>query len=101
MDSLDKLMKLNASRLYFAHFGVSDKTEEKIKLAINELRTRDEIIAKAARGNSINRAVEMVVEHALAVLQPIRKEMEALYDYWAEVDIPMSAREHVRYYLNK
>ena len=98
IDSLNKLMKLNASRLYFAHFGVSDKVEEKIKLAIDELKIRDEIIVKADRENSIDRAVEMVVEHARAALQPIRKEMKAAYAYWAEIDIPMSAREHVRYY---
>ncbi len=101
IDSLNKLMKLNASRLYFAHFGVSDKVEERIKLAINELKIRDEIIAKADRENSIDRAVEMVVEHARAVSQPIREEMKAVYDYWAEVDIPMSARGHVRYYRKK
>lgn len=101
IDSLNKLMKLNASKLYFAHFGVSNKVEEKIKLAINELKIRDEIIAKADRENSIDRAVEMVVEHARAVLQPIRKEMKAVYAYWAEIDIPMSAREHVRYYRKR
>ncbi|MFC1958446.1 MBL fold metallo-hydrolase [Chloroflexota bacterium] len=101
IDSLNKLMKLNASRLYFAHFGESDKVKEKIKLAISELKTRDEIIAKAARENSIDRAAEMVVDHACAVLQPIKKEMKAVYDYWAEVDIPMSAREHVRYYRKR
>ena len=101
IDSLNRLMKLSASRLYFAHFGVSDKVEEKIKLAINELKIRDEIIAKADRENSIDRAVEMVVEHARAVSQPIRKEMKAVYDYWAEVDIPISAREHVRYYRKR
>ena len=101
IDSLNKLMKLDASRLYFAHFGVSDKVKEKIKLAINELKIRDEIITKADRENNIDRAVEMVVEHVLTVLQSIGKELKTAYDYWDEVDIPMSAREHVRYYRNK
>ena len=101
INSLNKLMKLHASRLYFAHFGVSDKVEDKIKLAINELNTRDEIIAKAVKENSIDRAAEMVVDHARSVLQPIKKEMKAVYDYWAEVDIPMSAREHVRHYRKR
>lgn len=101
IDSLNKLLKRNASKLYFAHFGVSDKVEEKIKQAINELKTRDEIIAKAAREHSIDRAVDMVINHACAVAQPIKNEMKAVYDYWAEVDIPMSAREHVRYYRKR
>lgn len=98
IDSLNRLLKRNASKLYFAHFGASDKVEEKIKQAITELRTRDEIIAKAAREQSIDTAVEMVINHVCAVVQPIKNEMKAIYDYWAEVDIPMSAREHVRYY---
>ena len=101
IDSLNKLMKLNASRLYFAHFGVSDQVEEKIKLAISELRTREEIIAEAARESNIDRAAEMVIDHACAVLQPIKKDMKAVYNHWAEVDIPLSARGHVSYYKKK
>ena len=101
IDSLNKLLKLNASRLYFAHFGVSDKVEEMIKLAISELKIRDEIIARAARDNSIDTAAEMVAAHICAVLQPIKQEMKALYDYLVAVDIPTSAQEHVRYYRKK
>ncbi len=101
IDSLNKLLELNAGRLYFAHFGARDKVEEKINLAISELRTRDEIIANAAREGGIELAVEMVINHVCAVAQPIKKEMKAVYDYWAEVEIPMSAREHVRHYRKR
>ena len=99
--TLNRLLKLNAGRLYFAHFGVSDKVEEKINLAISELKTRDAIIDKAAKENDIDKATEMVIDHARSVLEPIRKEMISLYRYWVEVDIPMSAREHVRYYRKR
>lgn len=101
IDSLNKLMGQNASKLYFAHFGVSDKAKEKIKLAITELKIREEIIAKAARLNSIDRAVEMVANHVCTVLQPIKKEMKAFYDYLVTVEVPMSAKEHVRSYRKK
>jgi glyoxylase-like metal-dependent hydrolase (beta-lactamase superfamily II) len=101
INSLQRLLKMNAARLYFAHAGVTDKAEEKIILAINELKTRNEIIAKAARENNIDEAADLVVDHVREVLKPIEKEMRPLFEYWIDFDIRMSAREHVRYFLNK
>jgi glyoxylase-like metal-dependent hydrolase (beta-lactamase superfamily II) len=101
INSLDKLMQLKAGRLYFAHFGASDRVEEKIKLAINELKIRHEIIAKASRENKIDMAADMVIDHIRGVLKPMMAEMKAVFDYWTEFDIPMSAREHVNYYRKK
>ncbi len=98
--SLNKLMKLSAQRLYFAHFGVSDKVEEKINLAINELKIRDEIIANATRANKTDVAAEMVIAHILDVLNPISTTMKELFNYWMNFDVPMSARAHVKYHLN-
>jgi len=99
LGSLDKLMKLAAGRLYFAHFGVSDKVAEKIKLAVNELKIRNEIIARTVKENKTDMAAEMLLAHARAVLSPISETMKELVDYWMNFDIPMSLREHVKYYL--
>ena len=99
--SLERLLELKASRLYFAHFGAGDEAEKLINLAINELRTRNEIIAKAAADGNIEGAYDMVVDHICGLLEPVKDDIRTLYDYWLEVEIPMSAREHVRYYRKK
>jgi glyoxylase-like metal-dependent hydrolase (beta-lactamase superfamily II) len=101
INSLNRLMQLNAGRLYFAHFGASERVEEKVNLAINELKIRNGIIAKAAGKNNIDMAADMVIDHIRGVLKPMMAEMKAVFDYWTEFDIPMSAREHVNYYRKK
>jgi glyoxylase-like metal-dependent hydrolase (beta-lactamase superfamily II) len=97
--SLNKIMKLAAKRLYFSHFGVSEKVEEKINLAISELKIRDEIIENAIKANKTDVAAEMVTAHVRDVLEPISETMKELFNYWMNFDIPMSAREHVNYRL--
>jgi glyoxylase-like metal-dependent hydrolase (beta-lactamase superfamily II) len=99
LGSLDKLMKLAASKLYFAHFGVSDKAAEKINLAVNELKIRNEIIARAVKENKTDTTFDLLMDHARVVLSPVSETMKELVDYWINFDIPMSVREHVKYYL--
>jgi glyoxylase-like metal-dependent hydrolase (beta-lactamase superfamily II) len=99
LNSLNKLMNIATGRLYFAHSGVSNKVAEKINLAVNELKIRNEIIARAVEENKTDTAFEMVMNHERAVLNPVSETMKELVDYWMNFDIPMSVREHVKYYL--
>jgi len=101
ISTLKRLMDLNATTIYFAHFGISSRVQEKLELAIDELQTRDALIAEASKEGNLDSAAERVVAHARAGLEPIKKEMKGLYEYWADVDIPMSAAEHVRYYRKR
>jgi glyoxylase-like metal-dependent hydrolase (beta-lactamase superfamily II) len=101
LQSLHRLMGLNASRIYFPHSGTSTQVQEKLKAAEEELLAWDEIIARAAAENKIGSAAARVVKHALDRLEVIRTDMKDVYDYWANNDVRMSADEHVRYYKRK
>ena len=38
INTLERIMKLNASIIYFAHFGVTNKVQENLRLAVDKLR---------------------------------------------------------------
>jgi len=38
INTLERLMKLNASVIYFAHFGVTNKVQENLRLAVDKLK---------------------------------------------------------------
>ena len=99
--TLDRLLKLKASRIYFSHAGTSTQVQEKLEAAISKLKARNDLIAKAAAEDKLDTAAEIVVSHICAELQSIKQRMPPVYDSWANNDIPMSAAEHVRYYRKK
>jgi hypothetical protein len=99
--TLERLMKLEASRIYFAHTDTSEQVKKGLEAAKRELKARDNIIAEAAAQGKLDKAVEKVIAHACSGLEWVKREMRPVYDYWAGVDIPMSAAEHVRYYRKK
>jgi glyoxylase-like metal-dependent hydrolase (beta-lactamase superfamily II) len=101
LQTLDRLKKLKASKLYFSHFGVSAAVEEKLEAAANELRARDAIIAEAFGENRPEVAAERVINHIRAGLAGIKERDGLLHDYWLEHDAKMSAGEHVRYFASK
>jgi glyoxylase-like metal-dependent hydrolase (beta-lactamase superfamily II) len=99
--TLEKIKKLEASRIYFAHTDTSEQVDLRLESAARELKARDRIIAEAAAEGKLETAAKRVIAHACGSLEWLKKEMKPVYDYWAEVDIPMSATEHVRYYRKK
>ena len=101
IQSLHRMMKLNAARIYFAHSGSSDQVQRRLEDAVRELKDREAIIEKAAAENKLDEAAGRIIKHICAELEFLKKDKSTIFDYWASVDIPMSAREHVRYYRNK
>jgi glyoxylase-like metal-dependent hydrolase (beta-lactamase superfamily II) len=99
--TLERLKNLEASRIYFAHTDTSEQAPVRLEAAAREIKARDRIIAEAAAEGKLDKAAEKVIAHACKGLEWLKKEMRPVYDYWAEVDIPMSAAEHVRYYRKK
>ncbi len=99
--SLDWLMTLSLSRIYFAHSGVSDEVEKRLQEARQKLLDREEIIARAAAENRLDEAAGRLVEHICSEMGTLKEKMRAVYDDWAEHDVPMSAGEHVRYWKRK
>jgi glyoxylase-like metal-dependent hydrolase (beta-lactamase superfamily II) len=101
IESIQRLIRLNPSMVYFSHFGATDRVPEVLERAIQKLRNREQVIDRAAAENRLEKAAEEVVRHICAELESLRQERRHLYDFWAAVDIPMSAAEHVRYYRKK
>ena len=101
IDTIKRLMKLKATMIYFAHFGASDKVQESMERVMNELRTWGDIADRAAMENVADNAVERIVARAHAELEPIREDMKALYDYLANVAMPICANGYMKYYLEK
>ena len=101
INTLHKLEKLNATRMYFSHFSMSDKAQENLESNIDELKVWGDIVARAAADNSLDSAEEKLIAHTLVQLDPIRKKMKALYEYLARVSIPMDAAGYMKYYREK
>ena len=98
INTLHNLMKLKATMIYFAHFGASSRVQENLQLAIDKLRARDDIIARAIEDNTFDGAAGGIISQTRVELEPIREEMKSLYEYWVDVSVPMSAAGHIKYY---
>ncbi|MBN1189517.1 MAG: MBL fold metallo-hydrolase [Dehalococcoidales bacterium] len=99
--SLNRLKEINPDAIYFAHSGVGHECLDLLRLAENKLIERDRVIASAASENRLDEATELLVRHICSEMGLLREKMNELYNDWAENDIPMSARQHVRHYLKK
>jgi glyoxylase-like metal-dependent hydrolase (beta-lactamase superfamily II) len=101
VQTLNRLMGLSASRIFFAHCGASDQVQVLLELALRKLLERDKIVADCAAENNLESATEKLFNHICSELAFLKQNRKALYDYWVNVDIRMSAAEHVRYYRKK
>lgn len=100
INTLERLMKLKATMIYFAHFGVSDKVQENLRLAIDKLQVWDDMITEAVKEGGLEAAVERIMAQVGAELEPIRK-VEPLYKYMTEVATPLSIAGYLKYYQKK
>ncbi len=98
--TIQRLMTLNASRLYFAHFGVTDRVEEIIQLAIDKLRIYDNIMAEAIRGDALNDITEKILAQVAPELELMRRVPSA-YKLVVENLIPWGIAGFMDYYSKK
>ncbi|MDD4876184.1 MAG: MBL fold metallo-hydrolase [Dehalococcoidales bacterium] len=101
INTLYNLMKLNANIIYFAHFSTSNKVQENLKLAINKIKNRHNIITEAVAMNNPDNGAKNITARETAEMEPVREGMSSLYQYWTNVSIPMSAAGHVKYYQDR
>ena len=100
VDTLERLKKLNASRIYFAHFGVTSEVQEKLQLAIDKHRVLDSVAAEAVEKHGFDGLMERMIAYGYAELEPI-KGMDSLYKYLTEVTVPVNAAGYIEYYRGK
>ncbi len=100
LNTLNKLMKLKATMIYFSHFGVSNKAQEILRLAVDNLQVWDDIVTQAVKENRFDSAAERLAAQAYAKLEPI-KEMKSLYEHLTNFNIPLSVNGYIKYYQEK
>ncbi len=93
-------MKLDATELYFAHFGASSKVGEILGSAIDRLKAWDDIAAKAIRENKFDELAEALRVQGYAEIGSIKGD-GALYKELSEVIVPRNAAGFVKYYRDK
>ena len=101
VDTLKRLMKLEASRIYYAHFGVTSEVQKKLQLAIDTLQAWDDIITEAVRRDEFGSVREKLMAHSYVRIEPIREKMPAIYEYLATHDMPMSVAGYLKCYQDK
>ena len=90
-------MKLMANKIYFSHFGASNRVQEYLQIAVDKLQAWSDIIAKAVRENAIDTVTERIKAWVYAELEPIRKR-ESLYEFMTNILVPSSVAAHVKYH---
>jgi len=100
INTLRKLMRLNTTTIYFSHFGISNKVQQNLQLAIAKLQAWNEIVNKALKDNMLDRVSEKLAAQACAELEPVKK-MKSLYNHLTNNTIPLSASFHVKYYQQR
>ncbi len=98
--TLGRLMTLKATALYFAHFGVSHKVEENIKLARDKLQAWANIVAEALPAGGFDSAAKKLKTQLYLELEPVR-EMTSLYKYLTEGMVALNVAGYIKYYQNK
>jgi glyoxylase-like metal-dependent hydrolase (beta-lactamase superfamily II) len=100
LDTINRLMELKATTIYFPHFGVSAKVQEILQTAIDNLRVWDGIAIEAAKDNGFDGAAERMAAQACARLEPVKK-LKPLYEYLVNSSIPSSVDGYIKYYQKK
>ena len=98
--TIRRLKTLNASRLYFAHFGVTDRVEEILQMAIDRLQIYDNIMAEAIKGNALDDVTERILAQVAPELELMRRVPFA-YQLVVENLIPWGIAGFVDYYSKK
>ncbi len=80
ISTIEKLKKLKATSIYFAHFGATKKVQETLQLAIDTLRLYSDILAKGVEEDALDAAEEEISARIKAELESVRKT-PSLYEF--------------------
>jgi len=100
ISTLERLIKLEATRIYFGHFGMSNKIQENLRLAIDKVQVWYDMITEAVKEDGFEAAAERMMAQVCAELEPIKK-IESLYEFLTETYLPKSIAGYLKYYQEK
>ena len=99
VDTLQRLMKLDASMIYFAHFGVGNEVQKILKLALYKLQIWRDMVTRAIEEDNLDGVAERIIAQACAELEPIR-EM-AVYEHLTQRSIPGNVAGYIKCYQER
>ncbi|MDP3879916.1 MAG: MBL fold metallo-hydrolase, partial [Dehalococcoidales bacterium] len=99
--TIEKLLRLQASRIYYSHFGMTTEVQTKLQWSMDTLYAWNDITSQTLSENRFADAAERLTARACAALEPLRERWPALYDYMAKHDVPMSIDGFLNYYREK
>ncbi|MFC1992824.1 MBL fold metallo-hydrolase [Chloroflexota bacterium] len=100
LHTIDVLMKLGAAKLYFAHFGATERVQQSLQMAIDQLKAWDEMIVEAMEEGGADGVLEKVRARLLLEAEPI-KHIKAQYEHVVDETIPVSVRGILKYHQDK
>jgi vacuolar-type H+-ATPase subunit E/Vma4 len=93
-------MTLNASQLYFAHFGASGRAQETLQMAIDQIQVYAGMVAAAVSENGLDGVAERLSKELRPALEPLKKQ-PAVYKLVSEDLLPSGINGFINYYSKK
>jgi len=101
LSTLQRLMELNATAIYFAHFGASNRVSENLQKAADILNAWNDVLGEVLEKKGKFDAVEeKIIAQSYAEIEPAR-EMRSVYKHLAETLMPLSVAGFRSYYQQK
>ena len=94
--SLERLARLDVSRIYYSHFGATDRVREDLQRAADLLRAWDGLVSRTVNEDGFDNAAEKLRQDLCAELEPVRR-MGLLHRYLTEELVPMNVAGYMKY----
>lgn len=100
-NTLERLKKLGATTLYFAHFGGSNEVGDLLQLAKDKVKTWGNIVAGTMSKSGYADTVRKLKARIYAELEPIRKSDETKYKFLLDTIVPLNIAGYMKYYQDR
>ena len=99
-NTLQRLERFSARKIYYSHFGVSNQVDKHIDRAREKLMVWDDIIKKATKEGAFADSRARLINQAYADVELMKgvASLAPLYEYLVKIHIPMCADGHIEYY---
>ena len=100
VNTLERLIELKPSLIYFSHFGVTNQAEEYLRLVIDKALAWGDIVTGVVKEHGSDGAEEKILARVSAELEPIRGK-EFLYEHLTKDSLVNSISGYLKYYQGK
>jgi glyoxylase-like metal-dependent hydrolase (beta-lactamase superfamily II) len=97
-NTIDRIRELNASILYFTHFGMTEKVAQTLQLTREKLEDLDIMLVRVIGSTGYESAAEQMISYICSELELVGTTDSLLYEYVTKNLIPLWATGHINYY---